>query len=218
MTVPRQGYPWLGHFLCIAPTVVMVVVFWIVFASETSLEHHFLTFRLPRPSLTRAVSFLTDHGALLFYAVYAVILLAGLKQARTRRFILCFILAFSLTMVTVWLFKGVVGRARPFLDPGFDHWSWGEDYDSFPSGHTTEALSCALPLAWWFGRRWLALLAGLYAALIALTRIYLGVHFMTDILGGVAMASFAGYFSWWLYMYIPLPRHPGNGSNTYPYK
>ncbi len=196
---PRPRYPWLYHLICIAPTVAMVVGFWIVFTGETSLENYFMEFRNPRGALTRAVEFVTDHGAVLFYAVYVIILLTGLKKAPTRRFILCFIVAFSVTLITVYIFKGVVGRARPFLDPGFDYWSWGDDYDSFPSGHTTEALSCALPLAWWFGHRWLALLAGLYAALIAFTRIYLGVHFMTDILGGVAMASFAGYFSWWLY-------------------
>ncbi len=205
MTIPesRPRYPWLCHLVCIGPTVVMVVGFWLVFSGETSLKNHFLEFRDPRHDLTRLIEFVTDHGAVLFYAVYVTILLTGLKQASTRKFILCFIAAFSVTLITVYIFKGVVGRARPFLDPGFDHWSWGDDYDSFPSGHTTEALSCALPLAWWFRRRWLALLAGLYAALIAFTRIYLGVHFMTDILGGVAMASFAGYFSWWLYNRVP---------------
>ncbi|MCC8167489.1 MAG: phosphatase PAP2 family protein [Planctomycetes bacterium] len=206
MTGARQHYPWVFHLLCIAPTFVMVVGFWLVFNTETSLESHFQAFRDPRRDLTRVIEFVTDHGAVLFYAIYVNILLSGLKQARTRRFFICFLVAFAVTLITVFIFKGVVGRARPFLDPGFDHWSWGDDYDSFPSGHTTEALSCALPLAWWFGRRRLALLFGVYAALIAFTRIYLGVHFMTDILGGVAMASFAGYFSWWLFTRVPAPR------------
>jgi undecaprenyl-diphosphatase len=56
---------------------------------------------------------------------------------------------------------------------------------SFPSGHTSTAFACATVLAW-LDRR-LAVPAFVLATAIAVSRVYVGVHWPLDILGGAVL-------------------------------
>ena len=56
---------------------------------------------------------------------------------------------------------------------------------SFPSGHATAAFACATVLAWRLPR--LAVPAYVLAAAIAWSRVYVGVHWPLDVLGGAAL-------------------------------
>ncbi|MDP9037568.1 MAG: phosphatase PAP2 family protein [Myxococcota bacterium] len=101
----------------------------------------------------------------------------------------------------VWFIKLAVGRTRPWIIMGLAA-PLGSPHDgSFPSGHASGSfcvaafLVTALPAAWpsspWTAR----LVAGLgvfVAALIALSRVYLGAHFPSDVLAGAALGSLAG--------------------------
>lgn len=88
------------------------------------------------------------------------------------------------------LLKEYFGRVRPDFAEG------GARYDSlsFPSGHAsgiatlvTVALILAWPLLAARARRW-ALAAGiLLVLLVGLTRMWLGVHFLSDVVGGWAL-------------------------------
>ena len=64
------------------------------------------------------------------------------------------------------------------------------DY-SFPSGHTAASFAAASALYFRRSRWWLP--AGLLAALIATSRLYLYVHFPTDVLGGAALGILSGW-------------------------
>lgn len=61
---------------------------------------------------------------------------------------------------------------------------------SFPSGHTASAFAAASAL-WWKNRK-LGAPALVLAAFIGFTRLYLYVHFPTDILGGIALGLAVG--------------------------
>jgi membrane-associated phospholipid phosphatase len=59
----------------------------------------------------------------------------------------------------------------------------------FPSGHASGSVALWGGLAVLFRNRWLAWLAPLLISLTAFTRVYLGVHFLADVLGGVLLGA-----------------------------
>ena len=66
---------------------------------------------------------------------------------------------------------------------------------SFPSGHTASAFAAAFAL--WLQNRKLGVPALVLAAFIAFTRLYLYVHFPTDVLGGLVLGlALAALASW----------------------
>lgn len=90
------------------------------------------------------------------------------------------------------LTKNMIGRARPSMGPDtqvfeFAMMSFRASWASFPSGHATTAMAGAIALAVIFPRQafaWLAI--GLTAAL---SRAFLGVHWLTDCLAGIALGA-----------------------------
>lgn len=99
--------------------------------------------------------------------------------------------AFWTALALQWGLKLLFGRPRP------DLWASGVHVSglSFPSGHATAAAAMAVIftlLAWRTPYRWTALSVGLvYAALMALSRVVLGVHYPTDVLAGMLTALFS---------------------------
>jgi undecaprenyl-diphosphatase len=88
----------------------------------------------------------------------------------------------------------LMARERPFIaNPEFFHLPLQVDPVSFPSGHTLIAFAIAFSL-WHSGIRkvgkWLIMLA----ALIAIGRVAAGVHYPTDIIGGIIIALLCSYY------------------------
>lgn len=65
-----------------------------------------------------------------------------------------------------------------------------KDY-SFPSGHTAASFACVIAL-YLAGEKWLWKIALVISILIAFSRMYLYVHYPTDVLGGVIVGIFSG--------------------------
>ena len=89
------------------------------------------------------------------------------------------------------LTKNMIGRARPSTgDPDvfeFAILSFRAGWAAFPSGHATTATACAVALAIAFPRQafaWFSI--GLIAAL---SRAFIGVHWLTDCLAGMALGA-----------------------------
>ncbi len=58
---------------------------------------------------------------------------------------------------------------------------------SFPSGHTTSASSTFTGIAMAFKKRWLSIVCALIIILVGLSRLYLCVHWPTDVIGGLVI-------------------------------
>lgn len=127
---------------------------------------------------------LTVVRALLFLPVLVWLLVQG--RYRTVGWVLTAIL---LVAPLTELLKETFGRVRPDFDLG------GARYDSlsYPSGHSSgiaTLVTVALVLAWPVlmprFRRWWVALGVAVVVLVGLTRVWLGVHFLSDVLGGWA--------------------------------
>lgn len=123
---------------------------------------------------------------------------AGAWGWRTRKWRDPALLAGAMVMSTVISIgvKAVIARARPEesfqLTPGLEH------SFSFPSGHTTGAATLVLVTAYlaWRGRRSPRVLAAwvvttvVTLALVGGSRLYLGYHFLSDVLAGACVGLF----------------------------
>ncbi|WP_147804208.1 phosphatase PAP2 family protein [Alkalicoccus halolimnae] len=108
--------------------------------------------------------------------------------------------ALGLSHVAVHLLKKKYNRERPYasLKDVHLHTNKLKDY-SFPSGHTTAAFSLAVLFS-----LYLPLFSVLFlpaAAVIMLSRIYLGLHYPSDCVSGVFIGSMAAIS----FYYIPMP-------------
>ena len=66
-----------------------------------------------------------------------------------------------------------------------------ESDKSFPSGHTTAAFASMVPLFILGNKRW-SWIALLFAFTMGVARIYLVVHYTSDVIGGLIVGTFAG--------------------------
>ncbi|MBU3146014.1 phosphatase PAP2 family protein [Clostridium sp. CF012] len=86
------------------------------------------------------------------------------------------------------LLKISVTRLRPFIDiPNLNIKKIGIDKYSFPSGHTTGAFSLAVIIALYFPI--FGFITIPLACLVGISRMYIGVHYPTDVIMGAIIGS-----------------------------
>lgn len=118
-----------------------------------------------------------------------------------KRFGLFMGLNFLFAALTINVLKNVIKRPRPFSnDNSLSIGKQTHGY-SFPSGHTQSAASIYTLLGFNYGLRkkrvWFCVLMFLIVVLVGLSRMYLGQHYLTDVLVGFAigtMISIAVYY------------------------
>lgn len=123
-------------------------------------------------------------GGTLWTPVVEGAVLLGLLLARQRRAALFFLLSVGGAGALNLFAKLLLARARPTLWVSIAP----ETSYSFPSGHAMGAAALALTLVfllWPTRARWMAVGLGLaWALLMGWSRVYLGVHFPSDVLAG----------------------------------
>ena len=114
------------------------------------------------------------------------------------------------------ILKHLVSRERPWLVvEGLHTLLRSNDPNSFPSGHTSAAFAFAAALSGTLDRTWPKVLAVAAAALMGWSRLYVGVHFPSDVLAGAIIGSLCGVLASWLYRHFWQKRFPlyGRGRN-----
>jgi membrane-associated phospholipid phosphatase len=101
-----------------------------------------------------------------------------------------FAVASILSVVCVQILKNTVGRARP--TDILVH----SDTGSFPSGHTANAATMVVVLAIIFPRVWVWVAGAAWAILMAVSRTYLGAHWLSDTVGGLLIGAGVAVIVW----------------------
>lgn len=143
-------------------------------------------------TLMPAVSRLCDHGEI--WILLALVLLALKKHRRTGA-ALAAALVLDLVCCNL-LLKPLVGRIRPFAVSGAALLVPPPLDASFPSGHTAASFAAVFALRASGSRLWRPALA--LAVVIALSRLYLYVHWPSDVLAGAVLGAALGYAGTWL--------------------
>jgi undecaprenyl-diphosphatase len=111
-------------------------------------------------------------------------------------------------IVTSMIIKEHFKRFRPTHHPLFmddvrilNGYIAGGDY-GFISGHSTNAFAFALLSALIVKNRWYSAAIFLWAVLMAYSRLYLGAHFITDVIPGMLMGALIGWLLFLLFKYM----------------
>lgn len=139
---------------------------------------------LSTPWLDVANRFLTQLGGVLFVPTVTIVLAGILWLKRYHDHALLIMAGVGGASVLSLVLKAFFARARPELWPSLVI----ETTFSFPSGHAmaSSALATSIVAALWFTKwRWSAVIIGtVYVVIIGFTRLYLGVHYPSDIVAG----------------------------------
>jgi undecaprenyl-diphosphatase len=145
------------------------------------------------PGMTRLAEALSASGTTKPVVGIALLVMAFLFFVLRRRWeLLTVVMALGGSTLLNSAVKNAVGRERPSL-----HRIVEEAGYSFPSGHAMAALSLYGVTAYllWrhvgsgWGRTLIAAIAAIYILAIGASRIYLGVHYPSDVIGGYLLSG-----------------------------
>lgn len=144
------------------------------------------------PTLTQLALVLSTVGGLEVMIVLSALLIV-LLWFESHREAVFFAVSMVGASVIMGLTKVVLARPRPELFPDVNYWKTASP--SFPSGHATGSAVFALTLFFVVRRlapKWQGLvgvLGLLFCLSVSLSRLYLQVHYPSDILAGLALGS-----------------------------
>lgn len=133
---------------------------------------------------------MTDLGNLgILWMIWAVLLLIR-SQTRRIGFVMLMAIVIDITLAN-GILKHLAARPRPFAEFAdiIPLIARPSDF-SFPSGHTACSFAAAFTL-WHLSSKKYGLFALVLASLIAFSRLYLGVHFPSDVMGGILIGFIA---------------------------
>jgi membrane-associated phospholipid phosphatase len=146
------------------------------------------------PQLTVFMRVITNLGSVPTYMIALPFIFWCVDEKKGMRF-------GAAVLISAWIniaLKFLLKQPRPFF-AGYDP-SVGminEKLGGFPSGHAQNLAVMLFIIASWLKRKQGYVIAALLCLLIGFSRIYLGVHFPTDVLGGWVLSALVlcGYFT-----------------------
>ena len=148
--------------------------------------------------LDAAAILLSYIGSFRLGIITVGILLMLKKETRQIAYIL--FAAALLSGILVYIIKEITDRPRPFIELGLAEANLlihTNPYRSFPSGHTAAAFTTASVIAYYF-KKWI-IPAAIAACIAGFARIYLLVHYPSDVIAGAAIGIGVALMIIWIF-------------------
>jgi len=144
----------------------------------------------------RVLAVILAHSGDSWFLLPVLGLVWWLSNGEWKTLALAMILGIVLTALVVFVIKLSVRRSRP-------QGEWGKIYrstdpHSFPSGHAARAMMLAVVAAG-LGLPWLGLLLLIWAPLVGMARVALGVHYPSDVAAGMVVGALMGLLVLFIY-------------------
>ena len=225
---PARFRGWLGKLITYWTLIVLVSAFAIgVFADvgedvfeqsttafDTVMRGWFIAHRTP--ALYNIAYFLTWAGSPLVMTLIALGAALQFYRRHGRSKAGVVVAAPAVGGLISGLVKLAYGRARPLGGAVLNERTY-----SFPSGHAATSAAVMVTLCYVLAREKIIswpvaiLLGGGVPLVVGLTRLYLDVHWTTDVIGGWSVGLFVAALSAGLYEYLRRIAPPANGAESY---
>lgn len=151
-----------------------------------------------KPRIIRWTALILAHSGDSWFWVLGLLLVWLSKNTYWQPRALIIGIGVIITAVIVLTIKFTIRRRRP-------EGEWGgiyrrSDPHSFPSGHATRSFMLAV-MTIGLGPTWFAILLLIWAPLVGLARVAMGVHYLSDVVVGAILGIFIG---WGNYLLIPV--------------
>jgi undecaprenyl-diphosphatase len=152
-----------------------------------------------KPGLVRDLAILFAHSGDSWVWLPGLGLLAWFSSSGWRERYVWMVVGIVITALIVFAIKFTVRRRRP-------EGEWGGIYrltdpHSFPSGHAARAVMLAV-LGLGLGPTWLGIVLLVWAPLVVLARVAMGVHYLSDVLAGALLGLAIGLAVPWIIIRI----------------
>jgi len=142
-----------------------------------------------KPGPLRSAAAVLAHSGDSWFWGAAMLLLWWAGTPFWKQWSIIMLVSISILAAFVMALKFVIRRRRP-------EGRWGSIYrnsdpHSFPSGHAARAFLIAV-LAAGLGPAWAAVALWLWAPLVSIARVAMGVHYVSDVLAGLIVGILAG--------------------------
>lgn len=182
---------YLKWMVCLFSLIIFLILSYLVKTkSDIYLDDIIYSFisKFINNNLTHIIKFITFLGGATFVISLTVLALLFFKNKKIGIF-----MAIDLIVITIfqYILKPIFGRSRPLDINLIEETSY-----SFPSGHSLTAMAFYGFIIYLIYKSNLKykkvyiILFSILILLIGLSRVYLGVHFITDVLGGFTFSLF----------------------------
>jgi len=146
-------------------------------------------------------------GSKSWIPMYAIIIIYIIYKFRWKAIVSLIFIAIVVTLadqISVHGFKEIFQRLRPCHTPELKdivhlvNNKCGGKY-GFVSSHAANTFAVAFFLSKLFKHKYFSIFIFIWATIVSYSRIYLGVHFPFDVLGGAALGSLIGYLVYLLH-------------------
>ncbi len=141
--------------------------------------------------ITHTAPYITVGGPILMYGIGLIEKDESLKKKSLEIGVVV-----AATVVETYALKYIVKRPRPYVTYPDINAVDTEGSPSFPSGHTSGAFALATSLSLNYPKWYVVVPSFAWAGLTGYSRMYLGVHYPTDVLAGAALGAGTAWLGW----------------------